>query len=104
MNQTESSLVKHAIMNSFYVDDLASSVQYKSDVKCVVDDLKKVILSRGFNLKKYMANGVFYCEPVINFLDVYSKATMLSIIASMFDPLGFVRPATISGCSKMQTV
>ena len=56
VNQTHSSLVKHAIMNSFYVDDLAISVQYKSDVKCVIEDLKKVLLSRGFNLKKYMVN------------------------------------------------
>ena len=56
MNQTHSSLVKHAIMNSFYVDDLAISVQYKSDIKCVIDDLKQVLLSRGFNLKKYMVN------------------------------------------------
>ena len=128
VNQTHSSLVKHAIMNSFYVDDLAISVQYKSDVKCVIDDLEKVLLSGGFNLKKYMVNDadlmstvpvcdrymgmstllpsngeyktlglmwdvkndVFNFEPVINFVDLYTKATMLSIIASIFDPLGFV--------------
>ena len=68
VNQTQSSLVKHAIMNFFYVDDMAISMQYKSDVKCVIDDLKKVLLSRGFNLEKYMVNdadlmsGVPVCD------------------------------------------
>ena len=78
MNQTDSSLVKHAIMNSFCVDDLAISVQYKSDVKCMIDDLKMVLLSRGFNLKKYMVNDADlmsvtviwvcqrYCLPMVN--------------------------------------
>ena len=56
VNQTHSSLVKHAIINSFYVDDLAISVQSKSDVKCVINELKKIILSKVFNMKKYRVN------------------------------------------------
>ena len=54
--------------HEFYVDDMAKSMQYKSDVKCVIDDLKKVLLSRGINLEKYMVNdadlmsGVPVCD------------------------------------------
>ena len=36
-------------------------------------------------------NDVFHFEPVIDFVDVYTKTTVLSIIASTFDPLAFVR-------------
>ena len=47
-------------------------------------------------------NDVFHFEPVINCVDLYTKATMLSIIVSIFDPLGFVRPVTISGLMLFQ--
>ena len=47
-------------------------------------------------------NDVFHFEPVIDFVDVYTKTTMLSIIASIFDPLAFVRHIPISGLMLFQ--
>ena len=106
VNQTQSSLVKHAIMNSFYVDDLAISLQYKSDVKCVIDNLKKVLLSRGFNLKKYMVNdadlmsAVPVCDRYMGMSTLLPSNGECKTLGLMwdvkndvfhfFDPLGFV--------------
>ena len=89
VNQTQSSLVKHAIMNSFYVDELAISVQYKSDIKCMIDNLKKVLLSRGFNLKKYMVNDAD-CMPAVPVCDRYGGMSRLLPSNGEYKTLGLL--------------
>ena len=48
--------IKHHILNSFYVDDLVTSVKSVEEMCSLIKTLKNTLLSRGFNLKKYVVN------------------------------------------------
>ena len=48
--------IKHHILNSFYVDDLVTSVKSGDEVCSLIKTLKNTLLSRGFNSKKYVIN------------------------------------------------
>ena len=48
--------IKHHILYSFYVDDLVASVKSVEEVCSLIKTLKNTLLSRGFNLRKYVVN------------------------------------------------
>ena len=54
---SSSEILKHAILNNFYVDDLLISLD---DVECacnLVSELNECLLSRGFKIKKWMSSS-----------------------------------------------
>ena len=58
--------IKHHIMNSFYVDDLVTSVKSVEEVGSLIKTLKNNLLSRGFNLKKYVVNDEELMNQVLS--------------------------------------
>ena len=132
--------IKHHILNSFYVDDLVASVKSVEEVCSLINTLKNTLLSRGFNLRKYVVNDEdlmnqipsidrsdsidtnfsyegdlkalgmawdvnsdeFYFRLGQNVRYVHTKAGMLSVVASIFNPLGLVSPITITGMMLFQ--
>ena len=132
----EDDVVCDIINRSFYVDDCLTSFSSVDEAKKVVEDVKQVLNTGGFNLTKFVTNdeGVLLeideedrakeIKDVKEFdRDVVSKAlgviwdvkedvfkirvdvkkkdvtrkSMLSTIASMYDPLGLVSPCVITG-------
>ena len=127
-------IVKSAVENSFYVDDLLHSCADRDEARTVIHETPKVLLDGGFTLTKFVVND----KELVGEIDESHRAKevrdwspnvqgkvlgvkwnissdtfgfevneihdhtitrqrILSIVSSIFDPLGFLGPIILPG-------
>ena len=117
----ENSRVVKELRENLYVDDWLSGANSESEAKCMVEEALNVMKQAGMDLAKWESNQSFVVdksEPsdyvkvlglgwqsredcfTFNGFEVDStlrltKRVVLSVIARLFDPLGFLNPFTI---------
>ena len=83
-----SELVKDVVMRSFYVDDLATSVQSTSEALQVINETKQVVKQGGFNLTKFVVSD----PELLDQIDPADRAKEVKVIkpAMMSKALGII--------------
>lgn len=108
------------LAESFYCDDLVTSVRSEEDLGRLVKQATAIMATGKFQLHKWVSNGpipdaghevvqsilgvkwdtgrdVLFCtKPVVEGLEApITKRGLLSLVNQIFDPVGFLSPATL---------
>lgn len=104
-------LAAKMIREDMYVDDLVSGADSVEAAKEKAHQAIKLLSSAGFHLRKWMSNDEGFLESIPRedretkkiILDgIVSKRTILSTIARLFDPLGWIAPCVVKAKIIMQ--
>ncbi|GFT32189.1 integrase catalytic domain-containing protein [Trichonephila clavipes] len=97
-----------ATLSHFYVDDLLSGSATKKGAIQLVSELQEMMKRGGFSLRKWDDQPVkilgiawlpdvdkFTFTITVNETDVWTKRKVLSEVAKIFDPLGWLAPSVV---------
>ncbi|UYV82753.1 hypothetical protein LAZ67_22000737 [Cordylochernes scorpioides] len=91
------------VMSDFYVDDLLTGVSSKQEGEELIKQMKSLMSKGGFEIRKSKSN----CHELVSQMDEtetglgvaaskITKRDILSKIARIFDPMGFLSPLTVA--------
>lgn len=70
-------LACNIIKTYFYVDDLLTGSDFKEEILCLQCDINKILVSAGFQLRKWLSNDISLCNKFIINENLESSVLML---------------------------
>lgn len=110
----EYQVIKSKIKESFYIDDLVLSVEDENELYNITEKTTKLLKEANFELKeweytnkmcfnennsvlgiKWDCDDNLFSDIKINYNTVVTKKTILSVVNSVFDPIGMLSPTLV---------
>ncbi|XP_041448462.1 uncharacterized protein LOC121404014 [Drosophila obscura] len=115
--QSQFPRASHIIRHLMYVDDVLAGADSTQDAQLAIRELQAALSSSGFPLRKWTANHkdvlaeipttsdkFFFVPPVLSLESSFTKREVLSQIAKLFDPAGWLAPFIVRSKIFMQEI